>query len=162
MPGTPLPELGSIMCGSIKIMFGMYNGKKYFLPESFFTATEEEVDKFIGGCGPGKLGDWLVPDTVYTESITDPCGGHDWGYHIGKDKLDKFYADIFLWVNSVIATCDPFDLSKIDILQQRRITTYFQAVLFGGGGAFDKGEPNNGLDENEKLKEVEVHMTFID
>jgi len=33
--------------------------------EAFWRATKEEIDSCAGGCGPGKVGDWIVPDTVW-------------------------------------------------------------------------------------------------
>jgi len=54
---------------------------------SFFSATKEEIDKKAQGCGPGRFGDYFVPDSVWGGlSIKRACRIHDWDYYIGTDK----------------------------------------------------------------------------
>ena len=46
-------------------------------------------------CGPGKLGDWLVPDGPWAEV----CEEHDLLYRRGGDKKDRLEADILMLSN---------------------------------------------------------------
>ena len=36
-------------------------------PPEFWKLPQEKIDSY--GCGPGKIGDWLVPDTIWGENI---------------------------------------------------------------------------------------------
>ena len=122
-----------------------YEGFNLLLPLSFFTATEREVEEHTGGCGPGGLGDWLVPDTAWGESLFLACQVHDWMYWEGETEEDKAIADrTFLWNMTVVIQDvqhgEGKEDQKLDILRLRRVMTYYQAVSYGGDSAFDKGE----------------------
>jgi len=113
-------------------------GFKLVAPTSFWSATQEEIEEKTGGCGPGSIGDWFVPDTMYGESIFLACQIHDWMYGEGGDQEDKFWADIFFGVNMrILILSDP---GGLDPLRLEREVTYFIAVYYGGGDSFDKGE----------------------
>ena len=66
---------------------------KLHAPESYWNTPSEEIDKITGGCGPGGLGDFLVPDKILGLSIFKSCRIHDYEYHIGKNLADKIKAD---------------------------------------------------------------------
>jgi hypothetical protein len=41
------------------------------------------------GCGPGGLGDWFVPDTMWGLSVTDACRIHDWDYRHAPEASEE-------------------------------------------------------------------------
>ena len=108
------------------------------VPTTFLNATPEEIEKKTGGCGPGNIGDWFVPDTMYGESVFLACQIHDWCYGEGDNLNDKKWADIVFLINMTLLVTD--DEDELDVLRLRRVMTYFEAVYFGGYGAFRKGE----------------------
>jgi len=56
------------------------------VPKEFVYYDEIELALVTGGCGPGKLGDYFVPDTLWGLNITPACVVHDLDYYLGKDK----------------------------------------------------------------------------
>ena len=53
-------------------------------------------------CGPGKLGDWLVPDGPWSKV----CEEHDALYRRGGTKRDRLEADILMLSNMLrVAYC---------------------------------------------------------
>jgi hypothetical protein len=54
------------------------------------------------GCGPGGLGDWLVPDTMWGLNISEACRIHDWYYRFFYDRSPraKEFADQLLLENA--------------------------------------------------------------
>lgn len=111
-------------------------------PTSYWNASDEEKEKHTGGCGPGKIGDWFVPDTMYGESVYLACKKHDWMYFFGQTKEDKKWADIVFLVNMTLLIIS--DNSFFDSVRLRRVMSYFEAVFYGGNDAFDKGETMKG------------------
>ena len=112
------------------------NPLRLFAPESYWNATDDERNAVVGGCGPGGIGDWLVPDTVYFLSIKEACKIHDWMYAFGETAEDKVEADeVFL--NNMIRIIDAetwFDWVKW--LRKKRAYKYYWAVKNLGGPAF--------------------------
>jgi hypothetical protein len=119
-------------------------------PLSFWTASTEEIEKKTGGCGPGSIGDWFVPDSMYLESVYLACQIHDWCYGEGETPEDKAIADrIFLWNMTVLIQDTPYqpgqkEKDALDIVRLRRVMSYYEAVSYGGSDAFDKGETMKG------------------
>ena len=116
-------------------------GYNLLTPQSYLNASDEEVDEKTGGCGPGNIGDWFVPDTMYGESVFLACRIHDWMYGEGEDELDRRIADrTFLWNMTVLIQDVPFtgvdEDQFLDLLRLRRVMTYYQAVSEGGSLAF--------------------------
>ena len=119
-----------------KIVIAEIEGFELLVPQSFLNATDDEISTHAGGCGPGKVGDYFVPDQFYGESIYLACQIHDWMYHKGKTIEDKKVADkIFLW--NMVTLID--DGEVLDALRLRRAMTYYSAVSFGGDDAFGGG-----------------------
>jgi hypothetical protein len=113
-------------------------------PADYFLASSEEIEEKTGGCGPGKIGDWFVPDTMYGESVFLACQIHDWMYREGESLEDKKIADrVFLWNMTVLLQETPFtgetENSLLDVIRLRRVMTYFSAVYYGGADCFEKG-----------------------
>lgn len=120
-------------------------GFDLLVPLSYLSATELEIDFHTGGCGPGGLGDYFVPDTLYGETIFIACQIHDWMYHEGVTEEDKKIADrVFLWNMTVLIQDRPHEDEKekqlLDTLRLRRVMTYYQAVSYGGSEAFNSGK----------------------
>jgi len=124
--------------GKWEFILGEKNGFMLMASTSFWNATLAEVEKKTGGCGPGSIGDWFVPDTMYGESVFLACQIHDWMYGEGENLEDKKWADIVFLVNMTLLIID--DKGLLDSLRLRRVMTYFEAVYFGGGDSFDKGK----------------------
>ena len=61
-------------------------GWNLLAPDSYINASQEEIENKTGGCGPGDIGDWFVPDTMYGESVFLACQIHDWMYGEGKTQ----------------------------------------------------------------------------
>ncbi len=130
--------------GKFKIKEIEIEGWNLLVPESFLNATEEEIDNKTGGCGPGEIGDWFVPDTMYGESVYLACRIHDWMYGEGETIEDKKAADrVFLWNMTVLIQESPktgkTEDSYLDQARLRRVMTYYQAVYYGGGDSFNEG-----------------------
>lgn len=120
-------------------------GWMLLVPQSYIDATEEEINAKTGGCGPGWLGDLLVPDTMLGESVFLACRIHDWMYGEGKTREDKKVSDrVFNWNMSVLIQEAPYtgetESQILDQIRLRTVQTYYQAVYYGGGDAFEKGE----------------------
>jgi len=97
-----------------------------FAPQSYWDATPEEIEEYTGGCGPGKLGDYFVPDTLYGESIFLACQIHDWCYYVNE----KYWGDLYFLMNMTILITRETD--ALDVVRLRRVMTYFEAVYYCG------------------------------
>jgi len=120
-------------------------------PTTFWEASFQEIEDKTGGCGPGAIGDWFVPDTMYGESVFLACQIHDWMYGEGKTLEDKKIADrVFLWNITVLIQEEPETMERekeiLDPFRLRRGMTYYEAVSLAGNAAFEKGVTPNGSD----------------
>ena len=115
-----------------------YNDLNLRAPDSFWGATEEEVDKHTGGCGPGRKGDALVPDKLLWLSIKAACRIHDWEYHIGETWEDKRLADLNFLINMLEINYKRSNNRFIRWLRDHLAFRYFLAVYYYGGSAFKK------------------------
>jgi hypothetical protein len=123
--------------GSFDLQEGEKEGFRLIAPVTYWMASEEEILAHTGGCGPGKWGDWFVPDTIYGESIFLACQIHDWCYFFGLTLKDKLTADqCFLW-NQISILNGGF---PITVAQSYRAMTYFNAVARCGEKAFLVGK----------------------
>ena len=121
-------------------------GQKYgdmpvplYAPLEFWTATKEEIDEVAYGCGPGRLGDYLIPDRVWGLSILRACRIHDYSYHI---KTAKTVADVVFYENMqrIVIACTKWRWLKS--LRLRRVKIYYLAVKYCGDSAYAKDENN--------------------
>lgn len=71
----------------------MLDKNDLYAPASFYEASQAERDAVCNGCGPGGIGGWLVPDSIWGLRVTAACRIHDWMYHVGRDIEDKRRAD---------------------------------------------------------------------
>jgi len=133
-------------------MFFTYKNTALFAPEQygfqpccFHLATPEQIDKAIGvgGCGPGGIGDYFVPDTMYGLNIKRACMIHDWMYHYGVSEPDKELSDS-IFLNNMIRIIRANTKSLfLKMLRLKRARTYYSSVKYFGGPAFwdSKNEP---------------------
>jgi len=126
---------------------------KLFAPESYWTAKAHgHVHEFVdGGCGPGKFGDWLVPDTILGVNVTPACEIHDWMYLMGRTIEDKNKADRAFRNNLIRLIRAAKRPRLVPKCIWRRITRwrlrtaqlYYEAVRDFGGHAFWEGKNKN-------------------
>lgn len=94
----------------------------------------EEIRQRIGsegGCGPGKWGDMLVPDTVYGLSIKPACYIHDCNYSEADTPDKRYEADLRLFRNS--RRIIKLNSNKFMCwLRMLRISKYYVAVDLAG------------------------------
>ena len=131
--------------GCFEIQERNLEGFRLLAPVDFWDASEEQIDENTGGCGPGNIGDWFVPDTMYGEPVLLACRIHDWMYWQGKCLEDKKAADrTFLWNMTVLIQEMPetgqTEGQFLDQFRLRRVMTYYQAVYYGGSGSFETGD----------------------
>lgn len=112
-------------------------------PNSFFETDSATLAMMAGGCGPGKIGDWLVPDTVYGLSIKAACFIHDYMYAIGttsqeKETADQIFLNNMLLIIGKETTTLPFIGRHLRSLRRWRAMTYYNAVVEGGEKHFKK------------------------
>jgi hypothetical protein len=122
---------------------------KLYAPEKFgaqpccyHDATPEQIAAAIGkgGCGPGGIGDYLVPDTMWGLNVRPACSIHDWQYHWGRTIDDKIKADLNLRDNLVRLIKAQNSWGFIENLRLRRARSYYEAVKYFGGPAFWSGK----------------------
>ena len=102
----------------------------------FKWAHPEEFASY--GCGPGGIGDFFVPDTVWFLSIRDACRIHDWGYRHCEEasEEDRARHDRIL-KNNAERIVDFYTKSKkLKKLRYRRVLTYYQMVKNFGSKAY--------------------------
>lgn len=109
---------------------------KLFAPETFWRIPPAERERLYKGCGPGNLGDKLVPDTMWGLSVKQACRIHDHCYEVGETEEDRQEADDVLLNNClrlITAAGGPPLLMR---LRRRRAWTYYCAVRKFGGPSF--------------------------
>ena len=76
------------------LMLGLRTPNNYGdQPCNIYDASQDMLDDCAGGCGPGGIGDMLVPDRMWFLSVKPACRVHDWMYTWGVTKEDKKLAD---------------------------------------------------------------------
>ena len=107
-------------------------------PIGFYRLRKNDPEKFaalVGGCGPGKWGDYFVPDTIWGLSITLACQIHDYMYWVGGTAEDKFRADT-IFLQNMIALIWNGSNSLTFPLRVLRAAKYYIAVARHGDNAF--------------------------
>lgn len=121
----------------------LYAPEKYGnQPCCFHDATPEQIREAVGsgGCGPGGIGDYLVPDTMWGLNVKPACTIHDWQYCWGRTIEDKIKADLNLRDNLVRLIKAQNSWGWLENLRLRRAKTYYEAVKNFGGPAFWSGK----------------------
>lgn len=107
--------------------------------DRFWNMSEDERNRKHLGCGPGKFGDRIVPDTIWGLSILLPCQIHDDDYEHGKTEEDKREADCrFLHNIYILIQNEPNNFYYM--LRWNRAQNYYEMVMVGGHTAFWKGK----------------------
>jgi len=90
------------------------------------------------GCGPGGIGDMLVPDTMWGLSVRDACRIHDWGYRHCEEASedDRKRHDELLRLNSIIIIETGTKYNWLKTLRLRRAKTYYGMVRKFGKSAY--------------------------
>ena len=122
-----------------------------YAPPDYWTFPARALNEIANGCGAGKLGDLLVPDTVYGLSIRPACRVHDFMYHFGADLEDKEEADRVFMNNMIRIVNAAGGFRWLRWLRLRRCRKYYFAVACLGGPAFWRGKNSQASE-----KEVEV------
>ena len=125
---------------------------RLYAPVAYWQADEATSASVVGGCGPGGVGDWLVPDIIWGLNVKPACRIHDWMYYFGECNADKKAADRSFRNNMVrLIAGTPARRTTVRIrlwLAER----YYKAVKKYGGPAFwdnkndksEMGEVENG------------------
>jgi len=103
-----------------------YKGYRLRAPEEFNSS------EIIGGCGPGKWGNRLVPDSILGVDIGPACDIHDYTYLIGKTEEEKTNADIELFANGFRIIKQKSKNRLMSFFRAVILTWYFLAVAYGG------------------------------
>lgn len=112
--------------------------KLFACPECWLFAEEHPEDFASFGCGPGGLGDRLVPDTMYGLDISDACRIHDWYYRFYPENTEeaRAMADRVLKNNLLRIVREKTKSSILLWLRERRCQTYYIMVRNFGAPAF--------------------------
>lgn len=124
-------------------------GVPLLAPWEYWTLDEEKKEELeLGGCGPGGIGDFLVPDTVWGLSIRPACEIHDYMYADGRTWDDKRLADkVFLANMSSIIKARTRSRLLLH-LRLLRARTYYRAVRDFGALSFHGREPLTAEDSS--------------
>jgi len=112
---------------------------KLFADQECWEFKKKFPDEFKSyGCGPGGVGDFLVPDTIYGLSVRDACRIHDFGYRHSSvsSEEDRKKHDRILRNNCLRIVNDHTKYRILKMLRYRRVKTYYMAVRFFGSPAY--------------------------
>ena len=109
---------------------------------SYWDLTRGEIRESYNGMGPGRLGGWLVPDTMYGLRVTEAGNIHDHMYAHAGDQQDKWVADIMLLVNTLTIIERKSRSRILRWLRRRRALLYFDAVADFGRWFLTYSEAN--------------------
>ena len=112
-----------------------YKEASIFAPDSFWAADDRP-----GGCGAGKAGDMLVPDSLWGLKVTFMCQIHDWMTAEGKTEEDREVADRVFRNNMMRWVEHNTSFYPLKWLRMRRAATYYRAVRMFGGPFFWNGK----------------------
>ena len=92
------------------------------------------------GCGPGGVGDYLVPDTMWGLDISEACRIHDWFYRFCPDRSAKAkaFADSLMLHNCLAIVDEKSNSWILWQLRKVRCHTYHFMVRKFGQGAWDE------------------------
>ncbi len=116
--------------------------KLYAEPKCFEYRDKFPEEWLTLGCGPGDVGDYLVPDRILGLSVVEACRVHDWYYRFweGETEVHRAIADrIFL--NNMLRII--FDNSGNFTVRRARAWiadhVYYESVRRRGAPAFFEG-----------------------
>ena len=114
-----------------------------YAPCEYWDATEKEIKKVTGGCGPESSRWYLVPDTVYGLSIRPACNIHDYMYQVGILEEEKKFADLMFLDNMVKIINKATYLLRY--VRKCRANEYYLAVKLKGDSSFYTKEKGNEI-----------------
>ena len=91
------------------------------------------------GCGPGGVGDYLVPDTMWGLDISEACRVHDWYYRFFKDRSTeaKALADKLMLLNTLLIVDNQSSNFFVKALRRIRCRTYYTMVRTFGKSSWN-------------------------
>ena len=100
----------------------------------FIKKFPEEFETY--GCGPGGIGDLLIPDTMWGLSVRDACRIHDWGYRHCEEasEEDRARHDWMLRENAMTLVNE--GAKWLRSLRRKRVETYYSMVRKFGSSAY--------------------------
>lgn len=109
---------------------------KLFAPAEYWAIPKKTRDSW--GCGPGGIGDWLVPDTVYGLSVQPACSIHDGDYRVfgERTKQGRKAADKRFLINMQLIVNHHTKAFWLRRLRFTRCRTMYLAVRVLGKGAY--------------------------
>ncbi len=120
------------VCDPISI--SVLDGYNLAAPESFwyYLGFGKNLGEVINGCGPGGIGDLLIPDRVYGLNIKPACEIHDWMYTIYNDEFGFEIANQIFLDNMIRINNAATKNRLLKYLRTRRILKYYRAVRYFG------------------------------
>lgn len=117
-------------------------GVTLYAPADFWKKGENHWRAKGYGCGPGKRGNWFIPDSFWFLNVWWPCAIHDHMYQNiwATTPLDKWIADIILISNLNAWIEAKTRFQPLRALRRYRAITYFTAVRDAGNKSFYKGK----------------------
>jgi len=131
------PRKGSFGCRVFEEDGNGPNEVLLYAPNSFYNLSDSAILESTGGCGPGKAGDLIVPDTAWGLNLKRACRIHDHMYSDLCTATKKAGDRVFL--NNMRRLI--IHGSKIKWLipaRLRRAKLYFLTVKYGGKAAVSK------------------------
>lgn len=119
--------------------FNCPNNVLLYAPNEFYKLSDNAIEEATGGCGPGGIGDRLVPDTAWGLNIKRACRIHDFMYsdlcNDSKEDADRVFLNNMrrLIIHG----------SKIKFLispRLKRAKTYYLVVKHCGGSSVSKNK----------------------
>jgi hypothetical protein len=109
------------------IYLGQIDGYTMAAPNSFWTTSYDLKRDIINGCGPGGIGDFLIPDRAYFLDLKPACKIHDWMFTVyncekGFELSNTVFLDNMNRINQVHSGNVFYSMRKA------RIKTYYRAV----------------------------------
>lgn len=141
-----------------EIVLGNLDGFRLAAPQSFWDYLDQDMSDVVNGCGPGGLGDRIVPDNVYFLSIKAACKIHDWMFTILNDEhgfllSNQVFLDNMLRINHARTKN-----KLLYLLRFKRIQKYYRMVTdFGRLFYYDN---HVSLYENQTIYVGRMYETF--
>ena len=112
------------------IVIRSLNGYDLAAPESFwyYAGFGNDLSGVINGCGPGGIGDFLIPDAIYGLSVKPACKIHDWMFTIYNDEAGFRLSNQVFLDNMIRINNKSTKNVLLKWIRMRRILKYYRAV----------------------------------
>lgn len=108
-----------------------YRGFNLYAIPGFECSRFYEADT---SCGPGTIGDMIIPDRLFGLRMTPACNIHDHGYALARTCESKLNADMAFVLNMHQINEQARSIFLMRWLRRFAINFYFSAVRDFGGG----------------------------